>query len=156
MHCSLQRLSKEEELVDDVELLAGLEADGFAGCDGDFGAGAWIAAYAGLAGLYGKDAETAEFDAVAFDEALLHGFEDGVDCSFCFGPDQPGTFDDTLNEILLDHFCLAVIVRSIRFGMRLVGRSQANIGQLPRSGSIIPYKSEWRDLLSSASALLRW
>ena len=107
-------------LVDDVKLFAGFEANCLAGCDGDFGAGAGIAAYAGFAGLYGEDAEAAEFDAVALDEALLHGFEDGVDCSFCFGPDQSGTFDDTLNEILLDHFCLAVIVRSILFGERLV------------------------------------
>jgi hypothetical protein len=90
-----------------VELLAGLEADGFAGGDGDFGAGAGVAAYSGFAGFDGEDTESAEFDAVAFDEALFHSFEDGIDCGFCLGPDEPGTLHDTLNQVLLDHLGLA-------------------------------------------------
>ena len=94
-------------LVEYVEFLAGLEADGLAGCDGDFCSGARVSAYAGFARLYGEDAETTEFDAVAFNEALLHGFEDGIDCRFGLGPDQPGTLYDTLNQILLDQLVLA-------------------------------------------------
>ena len=144
------------ELVDDVEFLAGLETYSLAGRDGDFGAGSRVAAYAGLAGLYSEDAKAAEFDAVALDQALFHRFEDGIDRRFGFGPDEPGTFDDTLNEILLDHFGLADIVQSIRFGMRLFAGAEAKNNRLPRSGRIFRNKWEWRDLLSSASVLLRW
>ena len=94
-------------LVEDVEFLAWLKAHGFAGGDGDFGAGTRVASYTRLARLYGEDAEAAEFDAIAFDEALLHGFEDSIDCRFGLGPDQPGTLYDTLNQILLDQLALA-------------------------------------------------
>lgn len=94
-------------LVEDVEFFAGLEAHGFAWGDGDFGSGAGIAANAGLAWLHGEDAEAAKFNAVALHEALLHGFEDGIDCRLGLGPDQPGTLYDSLNQILLDHLALA-------------------------------------------------
>ena len=104
---SVSPLRGRAVLVEDVEFLAGLEAHGFAWSDGDFGTGAGIAAYAGLAGLYGEDAEAAEFNAVAFDEALLHGFEDGIDCRLGFCPDQPGTLYNSLNQILLDQLALA-------------------------------------------------
>ena len=91
-----------EWLVDDLEVFAGFEADGFAGGDGDFGSGAGIAADAGFAGLDGEDAEAAELDAIAFDHGLLHGVEDGVDGGFRFGADDAGALDDTLDEILFD------------------------------------------------------
>jgi len=42
-----------------VEVFAGFEADGFAGRDADLGAGARVAADAGLARLYGEDAKAA-------------------------------------------------------------------------------------------------
>src|ERR1700722_16968973 len=87
-----------------MEFLAGLEADGFAGCDGNLGAGARVASYTGLARLDGEDTEAAEFDAVTFDQALLHGFEDGVHGCFGLGANQSGTFYYSLNQILFDHF----------------------------------------------------
>jgi hypothetical protein len=96
-----------EFLLEDVEFFAGLEADGFTRGDGDFGTGPRIAAYAGFARLDGEYAKAAEFDAVTLDQALLHGLEDGIDCRFGLGPDQPGTLYDTLNQILLDHLALA-------------------------------------------------
>jgi hypothetical protein len=89
-------------LVEDVEVFAGLEADGFTGSDADLCSGTWVASDACFAGLDGEDAEAAEFNAVAFDEALFHGFEDGVDGGFCLGAHEAGPFYDSLNEILFD------------------------------------------------------
>jgi hypothetical protein len=89
--------------VEDLEVFAGLEADGFAWGDADLGAGTGIAADAGLAGLDGKDAKTAQFDAVAVGEGLLHGFKDGVDGGLCLGAGKAGTLYHPLNEVLLDH-----------------------------------------------------
>ncbi len=92
----------KHSLVQDVEVFAGLEADGFAGGDAHFGSGAGVSSDSGFAGLDGEDAEAAELDAVAFDEALLHGFEDGVYGGFCLGAHQAGAFYDSLNKILFD------------------------------------------------------
>ena len=71
-------------LVKEVEFLAWLEADGFARGDGDFRAGAGVAADSGFAGLDGEDAKATEFNAVSANEALLHAVEDGVDSGFGF------------------------------------------------------------------------
>ncbi len=92
-------------LGEEVQLFAGLEADGFAGGDGDFGAGAWIAADAGLSGFDGEDAEAAQFDAVSGDEGLLHAFEDGVDGGLGLGTGKSGSLHNPLNEVLLNHLC---------------------------------------------------
>jgi hypothetical protein len=90
-------------LVQQVELFTGLEADCLARSDGDFGAGARIAADAGFARLDGKDAEAAKFDAITGDKSLLHAFEDGVYRSLCFGSWQAGAFNNPLYKILLNH-----------------------------------------------------
>jgi hypothetical protein len=89
--------------VEEVEVLAGLEADGFAGDDADLGAGAGVATDAGLAGLDGEDTEAAQLDAVSGDHALLHAVEHGVDGGLGLGSWQAGAFDDLLNQILFDH-----------------------------------------------------
>jgi hypothetical protein len=89
-------------LVQQVKLLAWLEADGFAGGDADLGAGSGITADTGLPGLDGEDAKAAKFDPVAGHQGLLHALEDGIDGSFGLGPGKPGPFDDALDEILLD------------------------------------------------------
>jgi hypothetical protein len=91
------------DLVHQVELFAGLEADGLAGCDGDLGTGAGIASDAGFAGFYREDAETAQFYTVTLPESGLHGVEDYVDSGFRFGARESCTFDHSLNQILLDH-----------------------------------------------------
>jgi hypothetical protein len=95
-------LGFSEWLVEGLEVFAGFEADGFTGSDADLGTGAGIAADAGFAGLDGEDAEAAELDAVAFNEALLHGVEDGVDGGFRLGANETGAFYDSLDKILLD------------------------------------------------------
>ena len=86
-----------------MEFLAGLEADGFTGCDGDFGAGAGISPDAGLARLDREDAEAAKLDAVAFDERSFHALEDGVNRRFGFRAWQSGSFDNPLYQVLLNH-----------------------------------------------------
>ncbi len=92
-----------KRLVEEVEVFAWLEADGFSGFDGDLCAGAGVAADAGFAGLDGEDAEAAELDAVACDHALLHAEEDGVYGGLGLDAGEAGALDDALDEILLDH-----------------------------------------------------
>ena len=86
-----------ESLGEDLEIFAGLEADSLAGGDGDFGASAGVAAYAGLAGFDGEDAEAAELDAVALAEGRLHGFEDGVYGGLSLGAREAGALDYSLD-----------------------------------------------------------
>jgi len=86
-----------------VEFLAWLEADGFARGDGDFRAGAGVAADSGFAGLDGEDAKATEFNAVSANEALLHAVEDGVDSGFGFDSRQAGSLNNPLNQVLLNH-----------------------------------------------------
>ncbi len=89
-------------LVQQVQFLAGLEPDGLAGSNADFGAGAGVAPDAGLAGLDVEDAKAAQLDAVVLGERLFHGVEDGVDCGFGLDARKAGAFDHSLNEVLLD------------------------------------------------------
>ena len=85
-----------------MRLKAGLEPHGPARGDVDAGAGAWVAADAGLAGLHGEDAEAPELDAIAFGQGTLHGAEDGVDGGFGLVALQTCALGNTLDEILLD------------------------------------------------------
>ncbi len=96
------RRSKLLGLLQNVQIFAGLEADRFAGRDGDFGSGARVPAHAGLARFDGEDPETAEFDAIPFGERLLHGLENGIDGRLGLGTDEPGPFHHALDEILFD------------------------------------------------------
>ena len=86
-----------------MEFFAGLEADGFAGCDGDFGTCPGIAANAGFTWFDGEDAEAAKLNAIACNEGLLHAVEDSVYRSLCFGTWQSGTLNNPLYKILLNH-----------------------------------------------------
>ena len=86
-----------------MEFLAGLEADGLSGSDGDFSAGAGVSPDAGLAWLDSEDAEAAKLDAVALDEGSFHAFEDGIHGRFSFRTWQSGAFDNPLDQVLLNH-----------------------------------------------------
>lgn len=86
-----------------MKVFAGLEADGFAGFDGDFGSCAGVAAYAGFAGFDGENAEATKLNAVAGDHALFHAEEDGVYGGLGLDAGKAGALDDFLDEILLDH-----------------------------------------------------
>ena len=150
------RISSVEDwttLLDGVEFLAGLEANGFAGRDGDLGAGPGIAAHTGFAGLDGEDAEAAELDALAFDEAVLHGFEDGIDGRFGLGADEPGPFDHTLNQVLFDHLAplFAVELRMVERS----GKRWCNV-DFPNWENRKGGEKERVDALSSTSIYRRW
>ena len=88
--------------IQGVQLFAGLKANGFAGSDADFSAGARIAADAGFARPDTEDAEAAQFDSIACGKRLLESFEDGVDGRFSFGSRQACPLDDMVDNILLD------------------------------------------------------
>lgn len=83
-------------LVQQMQLFAGLETDGFAGGDGDLGSCPWVAANAGFSRLDGKDAEAAKFNAVTSDECLFHALEDSVHRSLCFCTWQAGALNNPL------------------------------------------------------------
>jgi hypothetical protein len=89
-------------LFKDVEVFSGFEANGFAGSDRHFGAGAGISSDSGFTRLHGEDAESSQFNPVSFGEGLLHGLEDGVDGCFGLGAYEPGPFDNALDEILFN------------------------------------------------------
>ena len=93
----------ELALLEKMELFARLEADGFAGGDGDLGARPGVAADAGFSWFDREDAEAAEFDAVARYQGLLHALEDSVYRSLCFCPWQTGALNNPLYKILLNH-----------------------------------------------------
>jgi len=88
--------------VESVEFLAGLEADGFAGGDADFGAGSGVAADACFTGADAEDAEAAQLDAIPRSQRLLEPFEDGVHGGFRFSPRQACPLDDVMDDILFD------------------------------------------------------
>jgi hypothetical protein len=85
-----------------MEIFAGLEANGLAGRDADFGTCAGVATDTGLSWFNGEDAEASQLDSVALGKSALHGLKDGIDGRLGFDAREPGAFDDTLNEILLD------------------------------------------------------
>ena len=68
-----------------LEFFAGLEADRFAWRDGNLRARARIASNACLSWLYGKDAETAKFNAVTLFESPLHFPKDSFHGHFGLG-----------------------------------------------------------------------
>ena len=100
------RLCRFLIFVDALKLFAGFEADGFAGRNVDFFAGAGIAADAGLARFHAKDAEAAEFDALAAAESLLQRFENGFDRLLGFGAADVRRGHDGIYDVQLDHAIL--------------------------------------------------
>jgi hypothetical protein len=95
------------ELVEDLKVFAGLEANGLARGDGNFGARARIAADSGFTWLDGEDAEAAQLDAIVLAECLLHCIEDGIDGYLGLGAGKASAFHYSLDEILLDHLVVA-------------------------------------------------
>src|SRR5208282_830528 len=92
-----------ERLVNRLQLLAGLEADGLAGRNGNFGAGARIPSNAGLARTHVEHAETAQLNAIAVRERLLHALEDGFDGKLRLGLGDPGAVDHFVDDVELNH-----------------------------------------------------
>jgi len=85
-----------------LQLLAGFEAHGFPRRDGDFRAGARVAADAGLARTNVKDTESAQLDAFATAERALHAFENGFDGHLGFRLGNSGPVDHFVDNIEFD------------------------------------------------------
>src|ERR1035438_6896747 len=90
-------------LVNRLQFLARLEADGLARRNRNFGAGPRISSDAGLARAHVEHAETAQFNAVAIGERLLHALEDGFDGELRLGLGDPGAIDDFVDDVELNH-----------------------------------------------------
>ncbi len=89
-------------LFNRLQLFARLEAHGFARRNGNFRAGARVAADAGFARLYVEDAESAQLDAVAFGERTLHALEDGFDGNFGLGFGDARLGNHFVDDVQLD------------------------------------------------------
>jgi hypothetical protein len=88
--------------VQQVEVFAGLEADGLARGDADLGTGAWVPTDPCLARLYCEHAKAAQLDTVAADQSLLHAVEDGIDGILGLGAWESSPFYDSLYKVLLN------------------------------------------------------
>lgn len=90
-------------LLELLQLFSGFEADGLARGDGDFSAGAGVAADAGFAGPDVKDSKSPEFDAFAVGESLFHGLKDGFDGHFGLRFGDASPVYHFVNNVQLDH-----------------------------------------------------
>jgi hypothetical protein len=98
-----------------LEFLAGLEADGLTGGDGDLLAGARVAPDAALARLDDEDAEAAQLDALAPRQRLLHRVEEGIDGLLGLHLRDAGAFGHTVHDVEFDH-CLSPPARAAAAG----------------------------------------
>jgi hypothetical protein len=85
-----------------VQFLAGFEAHGLTGSDADLGAGAGVAADAGLAGPNAEDAKAAQLNALAGGECLFEALEDCIYRSLGLGSGEARTLDYMVNDVLLN------------------------------------------------------
>lgn len=110
--CTGEAEMREELLpVEQMQFLAGLEADCFARRDTHLGAGTRIAPNAGFARPNIEDAEAAQFDSLPFGKRSFQGFEDRVHRRFSLIPLQPGTLNHLMNNVLFNQ-CLPPSGRS--------------------------------------------
>lgn len=85
-----------------VQLFAGLEADGFAWGDADFGAGPGVTADACFASSNAENTEAAELDALAGCQGFFQSFEDCVHRCLGFCTGKSGALDYMMNDVLLN------------------------------------------------------
>jgi hypothetical protein len=114
-----------------LEFFAGLEANGFAGWDVDFFAGAGIAADAGLAGLDAEDAKAAELDTLAAAKSLLERFEDGFDSLLGFRATDKSLGDNRIDDVQLDHKRLPLPRQMLEGAAQVVKTRWVNYTVLP-------------------------
>ena len=96
-------LCNRERLIDRLQFLAGLEADGLARRNRNFGASARIPPNACLARTHVEHTKTAQLNAVAGGERLLHALEHGLDCKLRLGLGDPGSVDHFIDDVELNH-----------------------------------------------------
>jgi hypothetical protein len=86
--------------VEEMEFLAGFEANGLAWRDADLGAGAGIAADTGFAGTDVEDTKAAELNTLALSKGSFKGLEYRIDSGFGFVALQAGPFNHLVNDVL--------------------------------------------------------
>jgi hypothetical protein len=89
-----------------LQVLAWLEAHGFAGRDVHFGTGSGIPSNAGLSWLDGEYAKASQFNPIVGLEGVLHAIEDGVYSLFRFRLAHTRSLYDLIDEIEFDHWNL--------------------------------------------------
>src|ERR1700732_3112505 len=102
----LKKLSAWERvncLVDGLQLLSRLEAHGFSRRNVDLCASARVAADTGLAWTNVKNTKSAQFNALAASQGLLHAVKDGFHGQLSFGFGDAGFVDHFVNDIELNH-----------------------------------------------------
>lgn len=87
-----------------MQIFAGLEADGTARCNADFGSGTRVAPDAGFAGPHVEHAETTQLDAIPVSQRALEALEDGFDSSLGFYAGQSGTLNYLMYDVLLNQW----------------------------------------------------
>jgi hypothetical protein len=92
-------------VVEDMQFLARLEADGFTRGDVHLGSGPGIPADSGLPRPHIEHAEASKLNAVAIRERFLEAFKNGVDCSLGLHTRQSRAFDYVMDDVLFNQ-CL--------------------------------------------------
>ena len=87
-----------------MKLLAGFEADSFAGSDADLGAGSRIAANAGFSSADAKNAKSAQFDALAGGQGLLEALEYCIHRSLRLSAGEASALDYMMDDVLLNQW----------------------------------------------------
>jgi hypothetical protein len=85
-----------------MQFFTGLEANGFAGCNADFGTGSRIAADAGFTCANAEDTEPAQFNALACFQRFLESFKHSVDGGFGLGAGQACALDHMVHDVLFN------------------------------------------------------
>jgi hypothetical protein len=116
-------------LVQQVQILAGLEANGLAWSNRDFRPGARIAPDTGLARAHVEHAKAAQFDSVASCERFLQALKHRVDCDLRLVPRQPGPFDYVMDYVLFN--------QRIRLGSELVAQQPSTCAMLGEFARIV-------------------
>jgi len=93
---------RRKNSVEKVQFFSWLEADSASGSNRHLGAGAGIASDAGFARLYAEDAKSAQLDAVACGQSILHAEEDRIDSGLCLDPGKAGAFGNFMYHVLFD------------------------------------------------------
>src|ERR1700733_14090102 len=89
--------------IDRLQFLARFKAHSLPRRNGNLSPGARIASNAGFARTHVEHTESAQFDAVALSERLLHAFEHGFHSQLRFGLGNAGSIHYFVNDVELDH-----------------------------------------------------
>lgn len=101
-HRSRNRQAQPPDLVEQMQFLPRLEADGASRRDWNFGARSRVASNAGFPGLDAEHAKAAQFDAVPGSERIFHACKDGIYGSLGFHAWQSCPLRNFMHHVLFD------------------------------------------------------